>query len=267
MRELPTSTINKVPQGQLYTWQGRAQAITQLELKHSGEMVELDPRTSGWRLLDISNMPVSERIPRPEQIWCVPDGQTRSKSQYEHYLVVYPTRYDCGCNTSQEALYDQHHQCVSEYLRTGFSVESLMPDWDEQWNRLQVPCTYAPGHMWFRTGRVITLGELFLALGEEYTAKAIYAFYRTLRIVVLKRRKSHSKKLGSGRTWRGVTGSPLQASRMKFSFSSEDTIKKYLVEDYCEAMGLADKQITKQKVDAAVRHMHKILLCDLNPPG
>ena len=54
---------------------------------------------------------------------------------------------------------------------------------------------------------------------------------------------------------------------MKSSFCSEDTIKKYLVEDYCEAMGLADKQITNQKVDAAVRHMHKILLCDLTPLG
>jgi len=53
---------------------------------------------------------------------------------------------------------------------------------------------------------------------------------------------------------------------MKSSFCSEDTIKKYLVEDYCEAVGLTNIQITKQKVDAAVRHMHKILLCDLNPP-
>ena len=44
-------------------------------------------------------------------------------------------------------------------------------------------------------------------------------------------------------------------------------MRKYLVEDYCETVGLTDKQITQQKVDAAVRHMHKILLCDLNPLG
>ena len=35
---------------------------------------------------------------------------------------------------------------------------------------------------------------------------------------------------------------------------------------YCEAVGLGDQEVSPPLVDAAVRHMHKILLCDTNPP-
>ena len=267
LSEMPTSTMKKVPPGQLDTWQGRAQAITQLQTKHSGEVVELDPRTQGWRLLDINNVPVSDRAASSEQVWCMPNGRTRSNCEYEQFLLWYPTAYDCGYNASAEALYSQHQQCSHEVQHTGLSFDSFMPDWDEQWNRLQVPCARAPGYMWFRIGRVITLGELFLALGQVYTAKAIYAFYRTLRIVVLKRRKDHSNKSGSASARTGLIRSPLQANRIKYSLCSDNTIKNYLVAEYCKAVGHRDKRVTKQKVDAAVRHMHKILLCDLNPLG
>ena len=141
-----------------------------------------------------------------------------------------------------------------------------MPDWDEQWNRLQVPCIYAPGHMWFRTGKVITLGELFLLLGREHTAASIYAFYRTLRILVLKRRKSESYVPGSASARLGLTASSLQAGNMKRALCSNIQMKEYLVAEFLEAVGLPKQPKTRHLLDAAVRHMHKMLLCDLNPP-
>ena len=60
--ELPLSTLKKVPPQQLNTQQGRALAITQLVSKHSGEVVELDPRTQDWRLFDLTDVPASGRF-------------------------------------------------------------------------------------------------------------------------------------------------------------------------------------------------------------
>ena len=53
LQELPPSTMKKLPPHQLNTEQGRALAITQLVSKHSGEVVELDARRAGWRLLEV----------------------------------------------------------------------------------------------------------------------------------------------------------------------------------------------------------------------
>ena len=85
--ELPLSVLKKVPPQQLNTQQGRALAITQLVSKHSGEVVELDPRNQEWRLLELSAVPGSARTlhspSQTEQIWCMPDGRTCSSSQYD----------------------------------------------------------------------------------------------------------------------------------------------------------------------------------------
>ena len=261
LEELPASTVKKVPPGQLNTSQGRARAITQLISKHSGEVVELDPCTTEWRLMKVGGFSYATK-PHwdEEQIWCMPDGFTRSWSQYEC-----PSDYDCGCNRNQDALLHQLDQC-RHFTNRHLSVDMLMPNWQEQWNRLQVPCKQARGYMWFRTGKITTLGELFLALGRAYTAACIYAFYRTCRVVVTKRRQTKSHRPGSASKWTGLTGGPLQASNMKRSLCSNTTTQKCLVAEYCEATGCGEQPITKQLLDAAVRHMHKILLCDLNPP-
>ena len=67
---------------------------------------------------------------------------------------------------------------------------------------------------------VLTLGELFLALGDQYTATRIYAFYRTLRIVAVKRRKGHGASApASGSVKTGVTQSPFQAARMRLELN------------------------------------------------
>ena len=44
LQEFPASTVKKLRPDQLATLQGRAHALTQLVSKHSGEVVELDPR-------------------------------------------------------------------------------------------------------------------------------------------------------------------------------------------------------------------------------
>ena len=174
--------------------------------------------------------------------------------------------YDCGYSANQDSLRRQHEQ-ISQIQDPGLTVDMLMPNWEGQWSRLLVPCADAGDYMWFRTGKVITLGELFLALGEVYTAAAIYTFYRTLRIVVLKRQKTKSYKRGSASASTGLTGGPLQASTMKRRLCLNRSTKEYLVAEFCKAAGLGNRPVSMQLLDAAVRHMHKILLLDLNPPG
>ena len=85
-------------------------------------------------------------------------------------------------------------------------------------------------YMWYRCGKVITLGELFMLLGREYTAAAIYALYRTLRIVSLKRRKGQLFVRGSASQWIGITGGDLQASRIRRHLGSDTSTKDLLVQ-------------------------------------
>ena len=62
---------------------------------------------------------------------------------------------------------------------------------------------------------MLTLGELFLALGKQFAAATIYSFYRTLRIVALKRRKQPSRRAPASTSATGVTHSPFQAAQMR----------------------------------------------------
>ena len=106
---------------------------------------------------------------------------------------------------------------------TDWRVSDMMPDWAEQWNRCIAPCNSAASHEWLRKSPVITLGELFQRLGTAHTAKTIYGFYRTRRLVVLKKRKTQSNPAGppgsasGGPRSRvtGLTGSPLQAAAIR----------------------------------------------------
>ena len=258
----PTSTVKKLPRGQLDTLAGRAHAITHLVKKHSGEVVELDPRTQEWRLLNISAVPGPARTVSHHQVLCMPDGCTRSQSQDKSLSA-----YDCGYSANRDHLHNQYQQIRAQLGHPDLKFDMLLPNWKGQWNRLQVPCAKSDKYMWFRTGDVITLGELFLVLGRVHTAASIYAFYRTLRIVVLKRCKEHSHEPGSASAYTGLTNGPLQASTMKRSLCSDRTTKQYTIKDCIEAKGRNTRTYTGRVLDAAVRHMHKILLCDLNPPG
>eukprot|EP00959_Pyramimonas_sp_CCMP1952_P110425 2310082-Pyramimonas_sp.AAC.1 len=70
-----------------------------------------------------------------------------------------------------------------------------MPAQARQWSRACVPREAVETHERCRQSPVATtLGELFWDMGRTHTAKAIYAFYRTLRLVALKRDKNSSTK-------------------------------------------------------------------------
>ena len=84
--------------------------------------------------------------------------------------------------------------------------------------------------------------------------------------MVLKRCKNQSYAPGSASKSTGLTAAPLQPSTMKRGLCSNTTTKEYLVAEYCEAAGLAKKPVTNELLDAAVRHMHQILLRDVCPP-
>ena len=85
-----------------------------------------------------------------------------------------------------------------------------------------MPCKNTDTHEWLRMGPVTTLGELCMHLGKDHAAKAIYAFYRTRRLVVVKRKKGSQRPgrlpgsaSGSSRpSMIGVTGSAFQGSRV-----------------------------------------------------
>ena len=84
---------------------------------------------------------------------------------------------------------------ISRVLHSGsaksrtLSVNHLRADWLRQTFRALAPCKGTKDFQWVRTGAVTSLGQLFLVLGETFTAAEIYQFYRTLRIVAVKRRK------------------------------------------------------------------------------
>ena len=89
-------------------------------------------------------------------------------------------------------------------------------------------------------------------------------FYRTLLLVVTKRRKQQSYRRDSRKGWK--TQNPLTAHRVKRSLCLNMTQREYLVEEYCAAWKLRMLPVTKETVDAAVRQVYKFLLCDLKPP-
>ena len=108
------------------------------------------------------------------------------------------------------------------------------------------------------------LGELFLTLGEHYTAAQIYVFYRTLRIIAVKRRKGKGAIApASGSVKTGVTQSPFQAARMRLQHTPN---KELLLAEYAAAHGLGHLEATKENVDSAIRYLHKLLLRDMRPP-
>ena len=118
----PTSTMKKLPPQQLRTQEGQARAITQLVSKHSGEVVELDPREHQWRLVSCK-----EKFDHP-QLRCTRDGATRSSSQDGSL-----TAYDCGYIANQESLDQQREQArVWTTLHKGCTVDTLLPNWQQQ---------------------------------------------------------------------------------------------------------------------------------------
>jgi len=122
------------------------------------------------------------------------------------FLLKLPKQFELGGNYSEPTLtrYDmnvlwQHMAEVSASCRWKTSEASLRPDFEHQVNRLVVPCQGTQYYCWVRSGRVISLGELFLQLHQHCTAYAIYELYLHLAIVSIKRKKVPPKC--KSKTW------------------------------------------------------------------
>ena len=125
--------------------------------------------------------------------------------------------------------------------------KDLEPAWEKQTLRTAVPCRNHADYYWHRCGRVVSLGELFLILGTWLTAATIYQYYRTLRLVALKKAKD-SKRPGTA-SGTGVSGGPMQASAIAKTLLHPPTNADLLVDEYFAAIeGLDFPTGTKKEI-------------------
>ena len=95
-------------------------------------------------------------------------------------------------------LSDEAHLCISNQAKVAANVHNcellvFMPDCKNQHLRVAVPIVQPDSvnsvFEWRRVCNVRTLGGLLVDLGDVNTARQIYFFYRSLRIVAVKRQK------------------------------------------------------------------------------
>ena len=116
----------------------------------------------------------------------------------------------------------------------------LKPDWVNQIVRVVVPCVGTNRFHWVRIGPVVSLGQLFLILGKLFSAAQIFHFYRTLRVVALKKRKTASKGIpgqalpATGSLVAGIAGtsvkkSPLASLPSKFHQNNDFVVENCMI--------------------------------------
>ena len=66
------------------------------------------------------------------------------------------------------------------------------PDWKNQVNRFLVPCKHNPDKHWLRRARGISLGKLFIHHGKTWSARTLYEFYLSNRVLALKMKHHNS---------------------------------------------------------------------------
>ena len=184
LSSLPASSVCKMGLDLMETLEGRAKAIAGLVNHHSGEVVELDRARTTWHLRQGLPSGFGGEEFHAQQLWCKPGGSPVGE------LTVPAGKDEYGRSWAQAAegsMKRQTHIVVSQIRN--IVPAALLPCWENQVSRLIAPCRSVDDWQWYRAGPVITLGELFIALGKQFTADDIYSFYRTLRVVVLKRQK------------------------------------------------------------------------------
>ncbi len=265
LRELPHNTHQKLPQEQLETTAGRARAVSQLAGGlHKGEVVELDPDRTRWILVQKAPGSAGSPAGLGAQWFCVAGGHPVGTGVHAQHWQEF------GQVRGQVAVADLRAQIdlVQGRLGNAGTVrwEAYFPDWAEQRYRCVVPCAGAGDYEWVRVGPVVTLGELFMQLGKFFTAKHIYAFFRTLRIVALKRGKLSANDATPWSTTGGVAGGPLQAHRIMAPYRKEDE----LVAEYVDLRGLPTQYVAEKGPERmkkeAINFMHLLLLRDMTPP-
>ena len=272
LSDVPNTTHLKVGDSQLATPVGRAKALTQLVALHSGEVVELDRTRTRWHLLRKAAPGLASAASVAESAnidWMSPQWYCREHGLPVGPPKVKPARDEFGRSAVRDVNCDMDCQAriVSETMH--LPPYHFWPAWEEQTNRVLVPCKIAEQWQWHRAGPVITLGELFLALGQSYTASAIYSFYRTLRLVVLKRGKQAQRSRGTpgSASVTGMTGSALQAAAIRQEFRNSQYL---LTDEYITVNKFSDgyiKTLTKEQLlSDSIQFMYRLLLQDIRPP-
>jgi hypothetical protein len=271
LSRMPQSTYEKFDV-ENFSEQEAAVKISKLVALHSGEVVELDRDQCTWTL-HLSTTPGSASVVWTEQFYCLNDGaRVAEESRRETNATARrQLQFEMGYHVTDDRKMVMDIECKRVAATTGIEPGALLPNWDEQKLRIVVPCRGTQLYEWRRGGPVGTLGELMLKLGEEYDAAQIYYFYRTLRLVALKRRKDKPGAVGIGQA--------LPATGMRQAGVSAGVIRRgmqvgsvRIVEEYMALMhsdvdvpakGSAEFNATFEQ---ALRYLHVLLLEDLRPP-
>ena len=257
LRSLPPGTAEKVGSDQLSTNLGTGMAISQIQRKHTGEIVELDRTTSSWKLYDLASGSANV-FSTSRQWYCQKDQQAVDTPKDPDW--GYPVGHDAHRRMNEEI-----QRVCRQNPRVSYA--KLLPDWKAQTLRTVVPCVSTTDFEWRRTGQVVTLGELFMALGKSWSATAIYYFYRCLRIVATKRQKDSTAGTslpGSASGLAGTTSTSLQPSNMHKQLQ---TNKAELVKEYAQIFQLGN--VDENNPDLfreALRYLQACLLADMRPP-
>jgi hypothetical protein len=238
VEKLPRVVYEKL--GTLETDRAKFAAVASLINKHSGELVEPDLSIAYWRLVPVG--PGFARWDWGEQFWCYEDGREAPShfTATEHELHAKQWKPGHG-----------GHLSVNKVMTTDITVivraskskrEDLLPAWDHMRFRHVCPCSNSERYAWIRSHSVVSLGEMLMILGEEHTLAEIYSLYRTLRVVVLKRRKDRCSA-SSGVLGRSSTGSSLSGMAGASVKRELKSSKDLLIEEYSTLMAqsLPDK--------------------------
>ena len=186
-----------VVEAQLSTALCQARGVVQLAAKHSGEVVELDRNKMSWVLHSLAPGPASAEW--SPQWRCAENGEPPECAKDLEY--GYPPAQDSFRKMNSEV-----ERVLRESSGLGINRNTLAPNWAAQCLRTVVPCVGANAYEWRRTGQVVTLGALFMALGNKWSALFIYYFYRTLRIVAIKRPKNSVSAGAAGSSAQALPG-------------------------------------------------------------
>jgi hypothetical protein len=110
----------------------------------------------------------------------------------------------------------------------------------------------------------MSLGQLFMALGQEYNAKQIYFYFLTLRIVAVKRKKAERRAGARGMHESGAQASQLRASHRPWQ---DQIVEDYLhMKDSQRPVPVSGSTEFNAFFDTALRHIYATVLQDMRPP-
>ena len=258
---MPQCAVDKLGEQEMGHMRKRFDALTNLTRMHTGELVATDQTRDYWRLVAV--VPGFARAEWGEQFWCFEGGGQIPESWDE--LVRQEAHPQWWANVAgQHSVLQLMAEDRKSAQRHGLSAKAVQPDWDRMRFRHVCPCVDTEEYAWVRHGAVVSVGELFMILGQEYTAAEIYTLYRCLRIVCLKRRKGRS----GGHSALGSAVAGVAPHRV---LQEHKGWRQLLIEEYATLKGQAlpargDQMANENMFKAAVQYIHVNLLQDLSPP-